>query len=243
MKSIGVIPARLESKRFPQKLLKDVLGKPLIQRTYENALKCKSLDALYIATDSDLIEKIAEDFSANVIKTKACENGTERIAHAIESLDNIEPDDVIINIQGDHPCIIPSTIDAMLMPFDDPAVLVTTPLLPIKDLEKASLSSIVKCVFDKYGKALYFSRSIIPCNAKECYQHLGVYAYRKAFLTKLNELPNTPLQLKEDLEQLKILEHGYAIHTVVVNDAEISVDIPDDLINLKRYLCEQNTYS
>ncbi len=240
MKNIGVIPARLESKRFPQKLLKDVLGKPLIQRTYENALRCHLLDELYIATDSPLIEEAAKSFSAKVIKTKACDNGTERIACAIDTLKETGPKDVIINIQGDHPCIMPSTIDMMIMPFNDQETLVTTPLMLIKDLKKANSPNVVKCVFDKNKRALYFSRSAIPHNATEYYQHLGIYAYRKEFLMKLKDLPNTPMQLKEDLEQLKILEHGYSIHTVIVDDSEISVDIPSDLINLRRYLCTQN---
>jgi len=242
MKNIGVIPARLESKRFPQKLLKDILGKPLIQRTYENALKCRSLDEIYIATDSDLIEEKAKSFSAKVIRTKACKNGTERIAYALKTLEEIKPSDVVVNIQGDHPCILPSTIDAMLNPFNNKETLVTTPLILIKDLKKANSPSIVKCVFDKIGNALYFSRSTIPYNATKYYQHLGVYAYRKEFLIKLMDLPDTPMQLKEDLEQLKILENGYDIHTVIVNDAEISVDLPSDLVNLRRYLCTQNTY-
>jgi len=240
MKNIGIIPARLESKRFPQKLLKDVLGKPLIQRTYENALRCHLLDEIYIATDNPLIEEAAKSFSAKVIRTEACENGTQRVACAINKLEKTSLTDVIINIQGDHPCILPSTIDRIIKPFDNLETLVTTPLIPVKDLKKADSPNIVKCVFDKNGKALYFSRSAIPYNATEHYQHLGIYAYRKEFLMKLQDLPNTPMQLKEDLEQLKILEHGYAIHTVIVNDAEISVDLPSDLVNLRRYLCKQN---
>lgn len=240
MKSIGIIPARLESKRFPQKLLKDILGKPLIQRTYENAVRCYDLDELYIATDSDLIAESAHSFSAKVIKTKECNNGTERIAEALKELQDIAPTDVIVNIQGDHPCIFPSTISAILKPFEKNDVVVTTPIMLIDDLKKINSPNVVKCVFDKNKKALYFSRSIIPYQAKSCYQHLGIYAYRKQFLLKLQQLPNTPLQLKEDLEQLKILENGYSIHTVLVNDVDIAVDHPNDLINLKRYLCKQN---
>jgi 3-deoxy-manno-octulosonate cytidylyltransferase (CMP-KDO synthetase) len=243
MKYIGIIPARLESKRFPQKLLENILGKSLIQRTYENALLCSDLDDIYVATDSEIISDYAKQFSAKVIKTKACDNGTIRAAEAVKSLNGIDPNDIIVNIQGDHPCIFPTTISALLKPFEDNKIIITTPLIKVTNYAQIESSNIVKCVFDKNGKALYFSRSVIPNNKDVFYQHLGIYAYRKHFLLEIQKLPNTPLQLQEDLEQLKILEHGYSIQTVIVNDVDIAIDIPKDVNKLERYLCKQNTFS
>jgi len=248
-KVIGIIPARFASSRFPGKLLFNICGKPLIEHTFENAKKCVDIDELFVATDNKRIASHILSLGGKVIMTSIkCKNGTERVIEAIKNNTNLQKSDLIVNIQGDHPNISSSTLTSSidLLKNDDVAVMSTA--VSEIDYKKALSSHIVKCVIDKKSNALYFSRSIIPFRKSKLdktkfYYHIGLYVYKTSFLLKLNELNSTSLQEEEDLEQLKILEHGYKIKVAIVNENELGVDTPEDIKKVEKYLCLSNTYS
>lgn len=249
-KSIAIIPARYQSKRFPGKPLAKILGKSLIQRTYENAKLCQSLEDIYIATDNEDIRKEVLGFGAKVIMTSPdCPTGTDRIIEALEKEKALEQASIIINIQGDEPCTSPKSIDKLIATLiKHPHIPMATPVYPLLKQEDIKNPSIVKCLGDINGKALYFSRSPIPYPQNEKYSsymgHLGIYGFRKDFLKTYSQLSKTPLQQSEDLEQLKVLEHGYDIELVLVEEEEdLGVNIPEDIKKVEAFLCKQNTSS
>lgn len=236
---VGFIPARLHSVRLQEKLLQIIDGKPLIQWTYENAQKF-NLDSLVIATDSDKIYDVAKSFNAEVIMTsKDCKNGTERIAEAIGKYNFENEDSIIVNIQGDEPNIDSSIIDKISDALvNDCSCQMSTACVKITNKEDVLNPSIVKCVFNTLGHALLFSRAMIPYgklgeyNPKNSYyRHYGIYAYKKDFLKLYTLLPDTPLQIAEDLEQLKVLEHGYCIKVIEVDKYSYGIDTQEDLDN------------
>lgn len=251
-KVVAVIPARYDSTRFPGKALAHISGKSLIQRTYENAALCKTLDAIAVATDDDRIVKHLEGFNAKALMTsKNCATGTDRLVEVATQTDFCNDADIIVNIQGDEPCVNQKTISSIvkLLQNDKEAVMATA-VVPLSSYEEAKSPSIVKCVFDQQGYALYFSRGLIPKGKTEkeqkkakFFRHLGIYAFRKDFLIQYGNLPPTPLQMIEDLEQLKVLEHGYRIKVAIVSDVAIGVDNPEDISKVENFLCKQNTFS
>ncbi len=247
VKVLAVIPARYGSTRFPGKPLSLIHGKSLIQHTYENALSCPLLDGVVIATDDERIYNHAKEFHASVVMTDPNHpNGTERIAEVISNLK--ERPDIVVNIQGDEPCITSELIEALVMALiDNPDVPMSTLITPLSNPEDANNPSIVKCVVNQKGRALYFSRSCIPGNKSSkplsttpYYSHIGLYAYRTDFLFTYLHLSPTPLQLTEDLEQLKVLEHGFQIQTATVKHQSLGVDTPEDIHKVESYLCKQN---
>lgn len=239
-KVIGFIPARLGSVRLKEKLIQTIDRKSLIQCTYENALRCKNLDSIVIATDSDQIFNLAKSFNAEVIMTSPhCKNGTERIAEALSKSAFKDEDCLIVNIQGDEPNIDPSIIDKIIMALlEDSTCQMSTACVRIKEKEEVLNPSVVKCVFNQSGHALLFSRGMIPYGKSgefnpqnTYYRHYGIYAYQKDFLKLYTLLPDTPLQIAEDLEQLKVLEHGYFIKVVEVDQYSFGIDTQEDLDN------------
>ncbi len=239
-KIIAIIPARYESTRFPGKLLVPLGDKTILQRTYENALCCHSLDKVYIATDDSRIYDHADEIGAPAVMTSlSCLNGTERIAEAIASMsDDYSDDDIIINLQGDEPCVEPESMARIVTILqDDPSAVMSTAAAVITDTHEIDAPGVVKCVFDAAGKALMFSRSRLPYHNDTAttplyYRHIGIYGFRKHFLLTYASLPPTPLQTIESLEQLKVLEHGYDIHVAIVKDDSIGVNTPEDLSKL-----------
>jgi 3-deoxy-manno-octulosonate cytidylyltransferase (CMP-KDO synthetase) len=240
MKHVGVIPARWKSSRFPGKPLVQILGKSLIHRTYENILQCKKLDSVVIATDDERIYYHAQEFGAKVFMTSlSCPTGTDRVWEVIER--HFGEAEVIVNIQGDEPCLDPSVVDTLIDKlYSTPTALVTT---PVAKMAGPGSASETKCVFDKEGRALYFSRSPIPFpqpgKVAPYYRHIGVYCFRREFLETYVLLDKTPLQQCEDLEQLKILESGFPIHVCIVDDQATGVDTPEDLKTVEKLLCQK----
>jgi len=240
MTVIGIIPARYASSRLPGKMLLPILGKSLLQRTYECAKHSTKLDRLIIATDDKRIYDHGKSFGAECYMTAIeCLNGTERLVDAIKRYPELQKGEIFVNIQGDRPCLpsrsIDATVDALLKCSLD---VMTTPIVKIFNREDIDNPASVKCVLDKHGYALYFSRTAIPYPkpTMPCYKHLGLYAYRKDFLMQYVELADTPLQLQEDLEQLKVLEHGFRIKTVEVDEVDLSVDVPEDIDKVEQWL-------
>lgn len=243
MKTVGIIPARYSSTRFPGKPLALILGTSLIQRTYDNAKKAKTLDELIVATDDSRIFEHVLSFGGQAVFTSPdCLTGSDRVAEAAKQYPEAQ---IIVNIQGDEPCIDPSTIDkAVLALQQDEEALVATAATPLTE-EEAQLSSVVKCVLDARGRALYFSRALIPAGKENSFRpeipylrHIGLYVFRREFLFQYAQLSPTPLMLAEDLEQLKILEHGYKVHVVTVTGFSPGVDLPEDIQKVEKILCQ-----
>ncbi len=249
-KIVGIIPARYGSSRFPGKILAPIAGKSLIQRTYENAFRCTSLDRLIIATDDMQIFNHAKEFCANVVMTSpSCATGTDRLAEALRLDKRLDDADIIINIQGDEPCIDPEVINQVAIALaNDPEAVMSTAVVKLTSAEEAQNPSVVKCVIDNNYNAIYFSRALIPAGHKgqmlphiPYYRHMGIYGFRRQFLLEYANLPQTPLQMAEELEQLKVLEHGFKIKVAVVDHFSIGVDTPDDVQKVEQWLCAQNT--
>lgn len=224
-----VIPARLASSRLPGKLLKDIHGKPLIQRVYEQAVKSDA-DKVIIAADDHLIEKVAQKFGANVCMTSTEHtSGTQRINEVITRL-GMSDDAIVVNVQGDEPLMPVACVNqvASLLerhPEADMATLATK----LSHDDEIFDSNVVKVVTNKYQKALYFSRATIPWYREEFKQqhvevkqteylrrHIGLYAYRAGFVKDYQAMTPSPLENIEYLEQLRVLWHG---GTIVVEDA------------------------
>lgn len=249
---LGMIPARYGSYRFPGKILAPILGKTLIQRTYENVRLCTDLDAIVIATDDTGIYDHIAKFGADVVMTSpSCMTGTDRLVEALKTNSRFDEAEIIINIQGDEPCIPPEVISKVINALkNDPEAVMSTAVTHLKSESEAQSPSVVKCVMDCHSNALYFSRALIPAGHKQAwrpdfpmYRHIGIYGYRRKFLLSYADLPPTPLQLAEDLEQLKVLENGYRIKVTVVDHHSIGVDVPEDIKKVEEWIWKQNTYS
>ncbi|SCA59038.1 3-deoxy-manno-octulosonate cytidylyltransferase [Chlamydiales bacterium SCGC AB-751-O23] len=249
----GIIPARHASTRFPGKMLADIKGKPLIQWTYENAISSKCFSDVIIATDSEEIFKVCESFNAKVVMTRIDHpTGTDRIIEVARGLDQVREDSIILGVQGDEPFVSKSTFESLISALkEDLSCEMGTSAYILTDKEKINNPSFVKCLVDKNGYALYFSRAPVPYTQKETTDlpfthlgHLGIYAFRWHFLKKYKDLSPTPLFLQEDLEQLKVLEHGYKIKVVIVQGEEegLGVNEKEDIKAVEDYLCKQNIF-
>ncbi len=233
-----VIPARLASTRLPRKLLLRETGKPLIQHTYEAASRARRPAGVIVAADHEEIAAAVRSFGGEVVMTSPdCASGTDRVAEAARHLAEI---DVLVNVQGDEPELSADAIDLVVDLIErDSRASMATLATPIRDRAKLFDSSCVKVVFDTAGRALYFSRAAIPhardwsddllvSEPPRFHLHLGLYAYRREFLLKLATLPRTPLEKLENLEQLRVLEHGCSIQVGVVDEPTVGIDTPED---------------
>ncbi len=233
MKTIGVIPARFASTRFPAKVLANIAGKPMVRHIWEKAVQCKELDEVLIACDHQEVFKAAQDFKARVVMTDPHHpSGSDRIAEAVKDLDV----DIVLNIQGDEPFVDPRAIDALAVLLkQDTKILMGTVIKPITDQADVANPNVVKCVVDAKGNALYFSRAPIPyprggvLSGNMGFKHLGLYAYRKDFLMEFTKWPKGVLESIEELEQLRVLERGVKIKTTVTTYDSMAVDTPQDL--------------
>ena len=234
MKTIGVIPARFASTRFPGKPLAKIDGKPMVRHVWEKAVLCKELDEVLIACDHEEIFNTVKGFGAQVVMTDPNHpSGSDRIAEAIKDL-NVA---IVVNIQGDEPFIDPCTIDNLTVLLkQDANILMGTVIKPITDETDFLNPNVVKCVIDDHEYALYFSRAPIPYHRSKNlslgtvnYKHLGLYAYRKDFLMEFTHWPKGALESAEELEQLRVLERGIRIKTTKTAHESIAVDTPEDL--------------
>ena len=239
MKVLGVIPARYASTRFEGKALADILGKPMIQRVYERAIKAKTIDELTVATDDQRIFDVVKGFDGNVIMTSQHNTGTDRIAEVAGKSDA----DIIVNIQGDEPLIEPMMIDEAVQPLiDDDNIDLGTLVHRINSEEEYHNPNVVKVAITKQGFAMYFSRSPIPYIKSGniantfIYRHVGLYVYRKYALLDFATKPSTPFETNEGLEQLRFLENGYRMKVVETKYKSIGVDTPSDLENVKKMM-------
>ena len=240
MKLFALIPARFGSTRFPGKPLADICGKPLIQRVYEQARQVQELDGLWVATDDQRIRDCVESFGGRAVLTRPDHpSGSDRLAEAAHLLD-LAPEDLVVNIQGDQPLFPPDLIGKLAAPLRrDPEAVMVTPARQITDPAAAANPNVVKVVFDRRHRALYFSRSPLPCwrdaDQPYWYRHLGIYAYRVGFLQEFVHLPPGRWEDAEKLEQLRALEHGFPIHIVETAGDTLEVDTPEDLRRAEAY--------
>lgn len=218
-------------------------GKPVIQRVYEQAISV--LGEAYVATDDERIFQTVTDFGGKAVMTRTDhKSGTDRIEEAVEKL--ATDADVIINIQGDEPFVQASQLQALMQLFDDPETQIGTLGKPFENMEAVDNPNSPKIVCDRRGFALYFSRSVIPhVRGKErtewiehfpYLKHLGLYAYRREVLREVTQLPQTPLELAESLEQLRWLENGYRIRVGLTDVETVGIDTPADLERAEEFL-------
>jgi len=250
MKFIGIIPARYASTRFPGKPLADMLGKPMIERVYEQVKDV--LDAVYVATDDERIEKAVKQFGGNAIMTSPNHrSGTDRCYEAYCKIGS--GFDVVINIQGDEPFIQPKQIETLKACFESEDVKIATLVKPFDadgDFESTLFNAnSPKVVLNKNNEAMYFSRSIIPyIRGKKYdewlpnhvfYKHIGLYGYRAETLKQITHLPQSTLELAESLEQLRWLENGYKIKVGITDLETIGIDTPADMQRAIEFLKKQ----
>lgn len=242
MNITAVIPSRFGSSRFAGKPLEPIAGKPMIQRVYELAKKAESIAEVIVATDDRRIMEAVEKFGGKAVMTSP-ENrsGSDRVAETAEHF-GLQPDNILVNIQGDQPIFNPRCLDELVKPFSsDPALDMSTLAFKIVNPREITDPKDVKVAFDNKGYALYFSRSAIPCGYNDSvkydtYKHLGFYAYKKGFLDVYRSLPQGRLERIEKLEQLRVLEHGYKIRVVVTEYDSPEVDLPEDIERIERIL-------
>lgn len=235
MKIIALIPARYEASRFPGKLLQDLGGKSVIVQTYEATVNTNLFDAVYVVTDSELIQKEIIKNNGKVILSKSIhETGSDRIAEAVSNL-NIDID-IVVNVQGDEPFVNKKILKKLVDVFkekDADKIDVASLIFPLTDVDEITNPNNVKVVVDENNFALYFSRAPIPyprdTNKAFYYQHIGVYAFRKKALLKFTKLPMDRLEKAEKLENLRFLANGMKVKMVLTQEKSIGIDTPEDL--------------
>ncbi|MDY0325918.1 MAG: 3-deoxy-manno-octulosonate cytidylyltransferase [Candidatus Cloacimonadaceae bacterium] len=239
MKRYAVIPARYESSRFPGKPLALLNGKPVLRHVYERVLSSELFDEVIIATDDLRISAVAQDFGATVVLTSEdLPSGTDRIAAVAEVL---EPDSLILNVQGDEPLINKAALQTLLSAFDDPDVKMASLMTLITDIEELKNPNIVKVVTDAQGDAMYFSRSLIPFDRDhealpEYYRHIGVYGFKHSALMQFVKFPLGVYEQIEKLEQLRALENGLKIRMCKTDYQGFGIDTPQDLEKLSHLI-------
>lgn len=233
-----VIPARLASTRLPRKLLLSQSGKSLIQHTYEAAQRASRPVGVCVAADHPEILDEVRSFGglAEMTDPKAA-SGTDRVAEVARRMEDV---DIIVNVQGDEPELAGESIDLVIgLLEEDPTAVMSTLATPIRSRRQLEDPACVKVVFDRQGRALYFSRSPIPHprtwedvllhgNPPHFHQHVGLYAYRREFLLQLADMPQCRLERIENLEQLRVLDAGHSILVGVVDEPTFGIDTAED---------------
>ena len=227
MRLAALIPARYSAQRLPGKPLADLCGAPMIVRVCQRVARSEGIDEIAVATDDARIAHAVTQAGFRAVMTGDARNGTERIAQAAEVI----VADGYVNVQGDEPLVDPRAVAAVANLLRQGAEMATA-ARPLKD-EEAENASVVKVVLDHRGRALYFSRSLIPfpraAGEVAPLAHLGLYGYSAGFLYRFAKLPETPLERAEGLEQLRALYHGHAIEVAVGRWTSVAVDTQEDL--------------
>ena len=228
MKIIGMIPARLKSTRLPGKPLKEIEGLPMIIHVMKRTMLCEDLDEVYVATDSEEIFNVVEEYGGKAIMTSGRHNtGTDRIAEAVENLEC----DIVVNIQGDEALVRPNHISKALEPLlEDESIQMS---ILMCETDQCNEPNECKMVVNLNNEVLYFSRSDIPSDLrvkhKKLFKLYSIVPFRKDFILKFAKWDQTPLEKIEYIEYLRALEKGYSIKAVLVDEPSQSVDTPEDL--------------
>lgn len=242
MKVLCIIPARLGSTRIPRKPLAMIAGKPMVQRTYEAAMSCPDIDKVVVATDNqEIIDVIKAAGGDAVMSPEALITGSDRVAFVAEQY----PDyDVVINLQGDEPFMQGEMLSALIKPFkEDESVKMATLGSPLHFESQHQDPNTVKVLYDFHGDAIYFSRSPVPYFRQpsdniNVLHHKGVYAFRADFLKQYAKLPQTPMEIAESLEQLRVLEHGIKIRVCKVPHRTLEINTPEELEQAQNWVTD-----
>jgi len=246
--AIVVIPARFGSTRFPAKILASETGRPLVQHVVDQVRKCKRVQEIIVATDDQRIADALARFDTPCVMTDpAHQSGTDRIAEVMK--DRKAP--IVVNVQGDEPEIEPGIVDRLIERLETSSDDMATAATPFPAGSDPKNPNLVKVIHDANGRAIYFSRSLIPFHREADFSgnvpynlHLGIYAYRRDFLLTFASWSPTPLELTEKLEQLRALEHGRSIYVLKVDRATHGIDTPEQYAEfVKRWKSNlSNTY-
>ncbi len=234
MNPIVVIPARMASTRLPGKPLADIHGKMMIIHVLDRAREAAIGPVAVACGDMEIVAAVRAAGGTAIATDPSLPRGSDRVHAALGQIDPQAQHDVVVNLQGDLPTIPPSYLRAVLAPLSDPDFDIATLVAPIESAAEAALSSVVKaaCAFDggrAVSPALYFSRVPIPWGDGPLWHHIGIYAFRRQALARFVSLPESPLERRESLEQLRALEAGMRIACVRVDHAPFGVDTPADL--------------
>ena len=235
MKKIALIPARVESKRFHGKLLKKLLGVPIIIRTYQSAIRANLFDDVFVVTHNNQIIDLIKSINGKYLKSSPNhESGTDRIAEVAIDLKY----DIIVNLQGDEPFIDRLSIEELLNGFNDKKVQMASLMRDFKDKNELNNSNNVKVIVDKDNYSINFSR--FPMNSySDNYKHIGVYAFRKETLIEFSKMEKTLMEKKEKIECLRYIENGKKIKMFKTDFSGVSIDTPEDLIKAEEYIRKQ----
>jgi 3-deoxy-manno-octulosonate cytidylyltransferase (CMP-KDO synthetase) len=237
LKKIALIPARYASTRLPAKLVQELGGKSVIQRTYLSTVDTGVFDEVWVVTDHEQIEEQVKSVGGKVFfSTRAHESGSDRIAEALKTVNG----DLIVNVQGDEPFQDPKSLQDLVKAFEDPAVQVASLMCAITE-EDAQNPNFVKLVLDSSSNAIYFSRSPIPYNRERVsgmryWKHVGVYGYRREILEAFTQWPKSFLEQTEMLEQLRLVERGVKIKMVETDHQAVAIDTAEDLERARKLI-------
>lgn len=231
MAATVVIPARYASTRFPAKVLAAKTGRPLVQHVVDQVRKCRRVRQIIVAADDQRIVHALEPFGTRCVLTDPNHaSGTDRIAEVARGLD----DDIMVNVQGDEPEIEPAIVDGLIARLEESTDEMATAATPFPAGADVANPNLVKVVRAADGRAMYFSRSVIPHQRDKSggpppayYLHLGIYAYRRKFLLQYAAWPQTPCEQAEKLEQLRALENGRSMYVLLVERATHGIDTPE----------------
>ncbi len=245
VKIVGIIPARMESSRFPGKPLVKINGMPMIGHVYFRSKMSSLLDDVYVATCNKEIEDYIFSIGGKVIMTSNThKRASDRIAEALPKIEKRigEKIDIVVMIQGDEPMVFPEMIDEAVRPLLNGKYTVVSNLMaPVKSSKEHKDPNEVKVVVDRRDFALYFSREPIPSNKKEpnenyIYKQVCIIPFARDFLIKFNELEPTPLEIIESVDMLRVLEYGYKVKMVLTKYETYSVDSMEDLKRVKKLM-------
>jgi 3-deoxy-manno-octulosonate cytidylyltransferase (CMP-KDO synthetase) len=239
-RTLVLIPARMAASRLPGKPLLDIAGLPMIVHVLRRAEAAK-IGRVAVATDTAEIAAAVRANGGEAVMTRADHpSGSDRIFEALQTLDPQGKAEIVVNLQGDFPTILPDNIRDVLAPLNDPAVDIATLAAEIHTEEEALNPNVVKAVGSPIGgrrlRALYFTRATAPTGDGPRYHHIGLYAYRRGALQRFVRLPPSPLEKQEKLEQLRALEAGMRIDVTIVDTVPRGVDTPADLETARRML-------
>tara|TARA_B100001939_G_scaffold49419_1_gene38762 strand:- start:492 stop:1214 length:723 start_codon:yes stop_codon:yes gene_type:complete len=224
---VGIIPARIGSKRFPKKILADIDGKPMVVHVAERAKQSKLLEKVILAIDSNEAKQVLSDFDLEIVMTsKDHVSGTDRVTEVVKGLDSAE---LIINIQGDEPLLEPKVIDGLIKIFDDSTVSMGTVVSRKIGIRDYLDRNVVKAFLDENQNAYDFKRDIYDSDIGGVFRHIGFYGFDRDTLLQFSSLPASKNEIKYSLEQFRALDNGIKIKAFISNAQQQAIDSPEDL--------------
>ena len=224
---VGIIPARIGSKRFPKKILADIDGKPMVVHVAERAMQSKLLEKVILAIDSNEAKQVLSDFDLEIVMTsKDHVSGTDRVTEVVKGLDSAE---LIINIQGDEPLLEPKVIDGLIKIFDDSKVSMGTVVSRKIGIRDYLDRNVVKAFLDENQNAYDFKRDIYDSDIGGVFRHIGFYGFDRDTLLQFSSLPASKNEIKYSLEQFRALDNGIKIKAFISNAQQQAIDSPEDL--------------